>query len=203
MVGVVPATTGGVATLVWVPVLAAVISGLALIYVAYRTSRAEHRRWLRQERLRAYSTFVEIAAGGLEAIQAMLVALHHGMGNPDAITRRAEQTSDDLQRPVATIRLLGPERVKVAAGVVRVSLGWSALDTIEAIGQLDKDGMLPDKLPSQDAPIEQMSRRAQGVAEALDDFHRMAANEIQAHRLRRLSGRGSPGGALDRESNAP
>jgi hypothetical protein len=100
-----------------VQALPAVIGGLALIYVAYRTSRAEHRRWLRQERLKAYCTFLEIAAGGLEAIQAQLVALYHGKGNPEAITRRAEQTNDDLQRPDSSIRLLGPEHVTVAAGL--------------------------------------------------------------------------------------
>ena len=123
-----------------VQALPAVIGGLALIYVAYRTSRAEHRRWLRQERLKAYCTFLEIAAGGLEAMQALLVAFYHGKGNPQAIVRRAEQTNDDLQRPVSSIRLLGPEHVTVAAGAVRLSLGWSALDIIEAVGELDDDG---------------------------------------------------------------
>ena len=54
------AQNGGM-SIPFVQSLPAVIGGIALIYVAYRTSRAEHRRWLRQERLKAYCTFLEIA----------------------------------------------------------------------------------------------------------------------------------------------
>jgi hypothetical protein len=166
-----------------VQALPAVIGGLALIYVAYRTGRAEHRRWLRQERLKAYCTFFEIPAGGLEAMQALLVAFYHGKGNPQAIVRRAEQTNDDLQRPVSSIRLLGPEPVTVAAGAVRLSLGWSALDIIEAVGELDDDGKLPDRAADEESPVDELSRRVQSVSEALNHFDRMAANEIQDRRV--------------------
>jgi hypothetical protein len=93
---------------------------VAGVSVAVRNSRAEHRRWLRQERLKAYSAYHGIANGGLEAINAMLVAfLHTGQANPQAIVRRAEQTSADLNRPAGSILLLGPEHVSTAAGAVR------------------------------------------------------------------------------------
>jgi hypothetical protein len=195
------AETSG-ASIPFVQSLPAVIGGLALIYVAYRTSRAEHRRWLRQERLKAYCTFLEIAAGGLEAIQAQLVAFYHGKGNPEAITRRAEQANDDLQRPVSSIRLLGPERVTVAAGAVRLSLSWSALAIIEAVGELDDDGKLPDKSPGEEPPVEELSRRVHSASEALNHFDRMAANEVQDRRPRRLTGnrgRGRPDGGEDQD----
>lgn len=189
------------ASIPFIQSLPAVIGGIALIYVAYRTSRAEHRRWLRQERLKAYCTFLEIAAEGLEAIQAQLVAFYHGKGNPEAITRRAEQTNDDLQRPVSSIRLLGPEHVTAAAGAVRLSLSWSALAIIEAVGELDDDGKLPDKPADEEPPVNELSRRVQSASEALNHFDRMAANEIQDRRLRRLPrrltrnrGRGRPEG---------
>jgi hypothetical protein len=169
----------------WIGVVSAVIGGLALVYVAYRTGRAEHQRWLRQERLRAYGAFLEIAADGLEAIYAMLVPLQTSKGSPQEIVRRAEQTSDDLQRPAGRIRLLGPDHVTEAAGAVRLSLGWSALDTLEAIAELDDDGELPVRPSAQKPPGEELSRRARNVSEALSHFNQVAANEIQDRRLRR------------------
>lgn len=165
-----------------------------------RNSRAEHRRWLRQERLKAYSAYHGIASDGLEAIHAMLVAfLHPGQANPDAIVRRAEQTSADLHRPAGSILLLGPKHVSTAAGVVRFLLGWSAKVSLEAMAELDDDGRLPDKPSAEDPPDEELPnleangdslfRRAQEVSETLADFNRLAADEIQGHMVRGLFGR--------------
>jgi hypothetical protein len=100
-------------------------------------------------------------------------------GDPRAIIRRAEQTNGDLQRSVGGIRLLGPESVTVAAGAVRLSQSWPALDIIEAVDELDDDGAPPDKPADEEAPVEALSRRVQSVSEALSHFHQMAANEVQ------------------------
>jgi hypothetical protein len=166
------------------------------VSVVVRNSRAEHRRWLRQERLKAYSAYHGIANGGLEAINAMLVAfLHTGQANPQAIVRRAEQTSADLNRPAGSILLLGPEHVSTAAGAVRFSLGWSAKVPLEAMAELDDDGRFRDKpsaepsdaeLPKLEADGHNLFQRTQEVSDALADFNRLAADEIQGRRVRGL-----------------
>ena len=106
----------------------------------------------------------------------------------------------------SSIRLLGPEHVTVAAGAVRLSLSWSALAIIEAVGELDDDGKLPDKSAGEEPPVEELSRRVHSASEALNHFDRMAADEIQDRRLRRLPGRltgnrgrGRPDGAEDQD----
>jgi hypothetical protein len=81
--------------------------------------------------------------------------------------------------------LLGPEHVKDAAGLVRFSLGWSGLDIMKAMEDLDDGG----KLPSQEPAREGLSLRAEHVSRALEHFNRVAADEIQDRRLRRLVGR--------------
>lgn len=81
-----------------------------------------------------YCAYHGIASDGLEAINAMLVAfVETGQANPQAIVRRAEQTSAEPHRPAGSILLLGPEHVSTAAGAVRFSLGWSAKDILEAM----------------------------------------------------------------------
>jgi hypothetical protein len=182
-----------------VEVLLVVLSGAFAVYVAVRNSRAEHRRWLRQERLKAYSAYHGIANDGLEAINAMLVAfLHTGQANPQAIVRRAEQTSADLNRPAGSILLLGPEHVSSAAGAVRFSLGWSAKVILEAVAELDDDGRFCDtpsaessdaELPKLEVDGHNLFQRAQEVSDALADFNRLAADEIQGRRVRGLLGR--------------
>jgi hypothetical protein len=57
---------------------------------------------------------------------------------------------------------------------------------IEAVGELEDDGKLPDKSADDEPPVEELSRRVQSASEALNHFDRMAANEIQDRRLRRL-----------------
>ena len=150
-----------------VQVLLAITSVLGALFVASRIGRAEHRRWLRQERLAAYSSFVATASAGLEAVYAMLVPSRQGKGNPEAIIRRAEQTTGDLQRPVSSIRLLGPTKVTRAAGTVRLLLGWSALEAIEAITELDNDDELTAKT-SERHSCEVLSRRAPGLRQSRD-----------------------------------
>ncbi|HEV8649555.1 MAG TPA: hypothetical protein VG276_09145 [Actinomycetes bacterium] len=122
------------------PTIVGGILGLAgVVYGAMRGSRAEHRRWLRQERLKVYSEFLEIAHSGLEAVNRLLLeSIEGGAGDLNAIVRRADQTSDALQRPTGSIALLGPGGVHLAAGVVRVSLGWSARTLIELLENLDE-----------------------------------------------------------------
>jgi hypothetical protein len=186
-----------------VQVLLVILSGLfalfTAVYVAIRNSRAEHRRWLRQERLKAYSSYSEIASSGLEAIDAMLMAfLHTGEANAQAIVRRAEQTSADLHRPAGIIRLLGPQHVNTAAGAVRYSLHWSVKTVLKAIAELDEDGKLmdppstkkssDDELPKLEADGQNLFKRAQEASEALHDFNRLAADGIQGRGVRSLFG---------------
>lgn len=174
---------------VMLPTLFGSIIGLAgLAYAASTNSRSEHRRWLRQERLKAYSTFVEVANDGLEAINAMLIdRLQTGQGDLGAIVRRAEQTSNELQRPVGSIMLLGPQHVSVASGAVRLSFGWSAKALLELLGELDLGASLTDdrvgtELAGLVLTQEQQSRWVQEVTDVLTNFKHMAAQEIQTHR---------------------
>jgi hypothetical protein len=187
-----------------VQVLLVILSGLFALftaaYVAVRNSRAEHRRWLRQERLKAYSTYSEIAMSGLQAIYAMLLDfMHTGEADAQAIVRRAGQTSDDLHRPAGTINLLGPRHVDMAAGTVQHWLQWPVQPVLKAIAELDEDGRLTDtpstdeasddELPHLEMDGQNLFKLAGEAAKALGDFNRLAADEIQGRSVRGLFGR--------------
>jgi S1-C subfamily serine protease len=98
-----------------------------------------------------------------KAIQVLPVAFYHGKGNRQAIVSRAEQTNDDLRRPVGSIRLLGPEHVTEAAGAVRLSLGWSALDIIEAVVKWTTMRSCLRGPRMRNWPVDELSRRVQSV----------------------------------------
>ncbi len=175
-----------------IQILPVAISGMftlgAAIYVALRNSRAEHRRWLRQERLKTYSTFLEIASGGLEAIAEMDEAVTERTGGSlKAIQHPAEQTSDELQRPIGAIALLGPKDVTESAGAVRLALGWKALAIVELLGELDLEASYAEvpetkQIASLILTHEQVSRWAEQAFETLNHFQQVAAEEIQGHR---------------------
>jgi hypothetical protein len=176
------AVDSGVQPPLLVQILPTVVGGTfalaAAIYVAVRNSRAEHRRWLRQERLKAYSTFLESANRGLDTINAML---RRNERDYAAILLRSTQISDDLQRHIGGIVLLGPATVTVAAEAVLSSFVRSADSRLNAISDANSEEEILRALEMptgfQDPSLALLGwiNRA---SKAFDGFKRLAANEI-------------------------
>ena len=122
----------GTQTPLWVQIAPAVVGILGLlgaVYVAYRNIRAEHLRWLRQERMKAYTEFIAAAEAAADLLWGMKadLDLQTGLseeGEPPVIRigRRAQELSAKL--PINAIILLGPDRVADSASRVRGALGW-------------------------------------------------------------------------------
>jgi hypothetical protein len=188
------AVDSGVQPPLLVQILPTVVGGTlalaAAIYVAVRNSRAEHRRWLRQERLKAYSTFLESANRGLDTINAML---RRNERDYAAILLRSTQISDDLQRHIGGIVLLGPATVTVAAEAVLSSFVRSADSRLNAISDANSEEEILRALEMptgfQDPSLALLGwiNRA---SKAFDGFKRLAANEIQGHQAATRSASG-------------
>jgi hypothetical protein len=116
----------------WVQILPSLLAGalglVGVVYGALWASRAETRRWLRQERLEAYREFLEIANIAEATIISPLVE-HYGrmIGNRaevektwSAINDAGDKIAADLRRPTGLIQLLGPPHMAKEATQVRL-----------------------------------------------------------------------------------
>jgi hypothetical protein len=186
-----PGTTEGTQTPLWIqaaPAFVGVLALLGAIYVAYLNSRAEHRRWLRQERLKAYSEFVDIANSGIDDIYEMLrTYTEEGKGSSRAIVLRADDTSYKVRHAMGNISLLGPKNIADAALSVALSFYWSAYATADLLKESDlTEG--PDNTKRIDVALFE-SRLESRLAELLErsreklrNFRELAARELQDQR---------------------
>lgn len=155
------------------------------VFVAIRTSRAEHRQWLRARRLEAYSAFIEVATLGHEAICDMLRDSSGRLGQLNAIEQRAAKTNEELRRPISQIGLLGPEQVRVAAGAARLSFAWEAKRIIEFLAEygVDEDhpqvGGLELDLDRLELTREKVDRWTNEASESLGRFKLVSAKELE------------------------
>jgi hypothetical protein len=161
------------------------VAAAAAVFVAIRTSRSEHRQWLRARRLEAYSTFLEVAAHGHDAIYEMLRDYPHCLGQLNMIEQRASKTNEELGRPISQISLLGPDQVRVTAGAARLSFAWEAKRIIEFLAGDGVDGDHPQvgglkvDLARLELTREQVDRWAHEVSEALERFKLVGAKELE------------------------
>jgi hypothetical protein len=184
-------TTGSTQPPLWIqagPTLVGVLALLGAVYVAYRNSRAEHRRWLRQERLKAYSEFVDIAGTGLDEANELLDQyVEEGKGSSESIQLVADKTSNKLQRPMGNITLLGPEKVVAAAWQVRLSFLWSELLTKNLLKESDikvrPDNQRSISLDLFESRVRERLKQLSGASfTALSEFKGLAASELQRQR---------------------
>jgi hypothetical protein len=162
-------------------ILSGVLAFAAAVYLAVRNSEAEHQRWLRQERHKAYATFHATATNGLVDLKMLHFRLTNKLEDViSAIEDRAQQTSFDLQRPLGSIKMLGPKEVIEAASRVDLELDLIQRDMKARIAGLDfTDPSYRHQATPGPDPDPDPSKLFPAAEAALIEFERRAVKQVR------------------------
>jgi hypothetical protein len=161
-------------------VLSGILAFAAAVYLAVRNSEAEHQRWLRQERHKAYTAFLAAANDGLVDLKILRIRLASNLENVGgAIEDRAQQTSYDLQRLFGSIKLLGPQDIVTVASNVVLQLDWKQVDMNAGSESLERTdpSRRYEKIADPPADLDLFTRLLAAEA-ALEEFERLAIQRI-------------------------
>jgi hypothetical protein len=106
-------------------------------YLAWLTSRTEHQEWLREERLKSYSTVIHKFAAAASLISSIdYDTIGPRWGELDKQRKKLDEYYDGLDEPMAIVELLGPDDIYGAMLDCQSTLVWV---TGALIGWLDDD----------------------------------------------------------------
>jgi hypothetical protein len=114
--GVLASAGTGAEEAVWVTLAPYVVAGVSVLgtaIVAILASRQSHAAWLREHRLKAYSTFLDDAS--LVSVAAQALARAGSDAEVQEAIERVQVARTTLDQAMSTILVLGPQAVAGAA----------------------------------------------------------------------------------------